>query len=527
MVEDTLSYASKPLLPATCPAHWSFGRVYADLGELFSLLVRGHSASTIDTNPRIKDVASMNEVNGAADGIVRPAGLGFAGLYAQALGAMAPPYNCIVVGSVIATLSGHGIAAAFLLAGFAMTFYGITIVALADNVTSTGGLYAMVGSTLGRRAALWFGGALVFNGLFTIPATVVSAAYLLQLIVGAVQPESVFAHSWLLWVTILTPLAFFVSYMGADVSARVVLAIIGLGMVAILILDATIINHVGIAGVPWATLYQPSRSSDSGNTGMMLSVGVAVLTLAGSESAIYLAGEARNPKRHIPWAVYGSIGAAALFYVLTSLAFSAALPSHALADLWGKNGPDVVGKLGETYVGKPFAILTLSLVGASAFAGVISFTNYIARVMLAMAEEGYLPVACAALNSRKSPWISITVLAVLTAASFVIGYLLLGDRQDSAITFFTWLYFGVTLFLISNYILICVSAVVHGKSKGDSNLRTYIAPSITLAIMLLATKAELTPLPPPPFDLASWFSIGLLALLVVYAEWIVRNRKKL
>lgn len=468
-------------------------------------------------------MATMDEVNGVRDGDVRSAGLGFAGLYAQALGSMAPPYNCIVVGSVIATLSGHGIAAAFLLAGFAMMFYGITIVSLADNVTSTGGLYAMVGTTLGRRAAFWFGGALVLNGLFSIPATVVSAAYLLQLIVGAVAPANVFAQSWLIWVAILTPLAFLVSYLGADVSARVVLTIIGCGMAAILFLDVTIIEHVGLHAVPWSSLYEPAKSDGSGGSGMMLSVGVAVLTLAGSESAIYLAGEAKNPKRHIPWSVYGSIGAAAMFYVVTALAFSAALPSHSLADLWGKNGPEVVRELGTTYVGRGFAIATLSLVAASAFAGVISFVNYIARVMLAMAEDRYLPVSCAALDSRQSPWISITVLAVLTVASFAIGYAMLGDRQDSAITFFTWLYFGVTLFLISNYILICISAVVHGKSKGDSGLRTYIAPFVTLAIMLLATKAELTPLPPPPFDVASWCAIGLLVFLVIYAEWVVRG----
>ncbi|MFL9887488.1 APC family permease [Paraburkholderia agricolaris] len=465
----------------------------------------------------------MNEVNGIAEVEVRSDGLGFAGLYAQALGSMAPPYNCIVVGSVIAALSGHGIAAAFLLAGFAMMFYGITIVSLADNVTSTGGLYGMVGSTLGRRAALWFGGALVLNGLFSIPATVVSAAYLLQLIVGAWAPSNVFAQSWLLWVAILTPLAFLVSYLGADVSARVVLTIIGCGMIAIVFLDVTIMAHVGLNAVPWSTLYEPTQGG-AGRSGMMLSVGVAVITLAGSESAIYLAGEARNPKRHIPWAVYGSIGAAALFYLLTSLAFSAALPSNSLADLWGKNGPEVISKLGTTYISKGFAIATLSLVAASAFAGVISFINYIARVMLAMAEDRYLPASFAVLDSRQSPWISITVLAVLTVASFAIGYCMLGDRPDGAITFFTWLYFGVTLFLISNYILICVSAVVHGKSKGNSGLRTYIAPFVTLGIMLLATKAELTPLPPPPFDVASWFAIGLLAFVVIYAEWVVRGR---
>jgi amino acid transporter len=468
-------------------------------------------------------VASMNEVNGVGEVDVRSGGLGFAGLYAQALGSMAPPYNCIVVGSVIAALSGHGIAAAFLLAGVAMMFYGITIVSLADNVTSTGGLYAMVGTTLGRRAALWFGGALVLNGLFSIPATVVSAAYLLQLIVGAWAPANIFAQSWLTWVAILTPLAFLVSYLGADVSARVVLTIIGCGMAAILFLDVTIIEHMGLHAVPWSTLYEPAKGDGAGGGGMMLSVGVAVLTLAGSESAIYLAGEARNPKRHIPWVVYGSIGAAAMFYVVTSLAFSTALPSHSLADLWGKNGPEVVSKLGTTYVGKGFAIATLSLVAASAFAGVISFINYIARVMRAMSNDRYLPASFAVLDSQKSPWISITVLAVLTVASFAIGYAMLGDRQNSAIIFFTWLYFGVTLFLISNYILICVSAAVHGRAKGNSGLRTYIAPFVTLAIMLLATKAELTPLPPPPFDIASWFAIGLLVLLVIYAEWVVRG----
>jgi amino acid transporter len=465
----------------------------------------------------------MKQVNGIREIDVRPQGLGFAALFAQALGAMAPPYNCIVVGSVIALLSGHGIAAAFLLAGFAMVFYGITIVSLADCATSARGLYGIVGLTLGRRAALWFGGALVLNGVFSIPATVVSAAYLLQLIVGAWAPDNIFAQSWLLWVAILTPLAFLVSYLGAEVSGRVVLAIIGCGMVAILFLDVIIIGHVGLAAVPWSALYEPAQGGHADRTGMMLSVGVAVLTLAGSESAIYLAGEAKDPKRHIPWAVYGSIGVAALFYLLTSLAFSAALPSHSLVDLWGKNGPEVISQLGTTYVGKGFAIITLSLVAASALAGVISFTNYIARVMLAMAQDGYLPARCAALDVRQSPWFSITVLAVLTVISFALGFVMVGDRQDSAITFFTWLYFAVPIFLISNYVLICVSAVVRGKSKGHSGLRTYIAPLVTVAIMLLAVKSQLTPLPPAPFDIASWFAFGLLVFIAGYAEWVVRG----
>lgn len=464
----------------------------------------------------------MKKLHDADVDALSPAGLGCGALFAQALGAMAPPYNCIVVGAVIAVLAGHGVVAAFAMAGLAMVSYGYTIAFLAGFVTSTGGLYGIVGSVLGRRAALWFGGAFLLNGFFSIPATVVSAAYLLELIVGSWLPDSVFANSWSIWVAIILPLAFLVSYLGAQVSGRIILTMIGCGMGAILFLDLAILSKAGLEDIPWSTLFIPVSGSVEETTGLLLSGGVAVLTLAGSESAIYLAGEARNPRRHIPWAVYGSIAVAALFYVVTSLAFATALPAQALIELWGKNGPKVIGQLGASYIGEGFAITTLALVAVSAIAGVISFTNYIARVMQAMAEDHYLPARCAALDKRRSPWFAISVLFGLTLTAFVIGRVVVGEGADGAITFFTWLYYAVPVFLISNYVLICVSAVWLGKLKGYSWLRTYPAPCVTIVMMLLAVKSQLTPLPPWPFDLASWCAIGLLLVLVGYTEWRIR-----
>lgn len=452
----------------------------------------------------------------------RARGLGFSGLYAQSLGSMAPPYNCIVVGSVVVALASHGAAAAFLLAGLGMLFYGVTVTSLADNLSSSGGLYSMIHALLGPRAGMWFGGALVFNGIFTIPATLASGAYLLQLVAGIFIPHSVLAESWLLWVALLTPFAFGVAYFGADVSARIVLAILAFGMSTILLLDLVIVSRLGVSSIAWSSLVPVAGSSD--RMGMALATGVAVVALAGGESALYFAGESRNPLRHIPRAVYGSIGVAALFYVFTSLVFTAALPGASLVRIWGGNGPLVLSVLGESFIGRGFAILSLTLVVASAIAGVISFINYIARVLLAMSRDGYLPGGWDALNRRQSPWITITVLVICCVLSFAVGFAFLGDTREAAYTYFTWLYFGVTLFLLSNYVLVCVSAVLYGRRRRKSVFRTYVAPTVTLAVIGLATKSELTPLPPHPFDIASLSAVALLVALMLYTEWTLRKK---
>lgn len=153
-----------------------------------------------------------------------------------------------------------------------------------------------------------------------------------------------------------------------------------------------------------------------------VTTGGAVVAYLGFRSVLELAGEVRNPRRDIPFAMLGGICFCIVLYALLDITFIGALtPSH-LADGWAKlaqsskAGP-IAGIALQLGLGWLATVLLLDAVVSPGGTAMI-YTGVAARVGRALTRNGLFPHALERLNRHGVP-------AVGLAANFVIGIILL------------------------------------------------------------------------------------------------------
>jgi amino acid transporter len=165
-----------------------------------------------------------------------------------------------------------------------------------------------------------------------------------------------------------------------------------------------------------------------GAHGILQAVAVSgiIFSYLGFEQADQLAGESKNPKRDVPFAIIGSIVLGMLIYIALQVAFLAALPSSAIGDTW-----DAEGKGLYTAFTGPFAqiatlvsigwlatILYLDAVVSPAGTGLI-YTTGSSRVSYGLARNGYVPTPFEWTNARGVPWVGLIAAFVAGCVCFL------------------------------------------------------------------------------------------------------------
>ncbi len=134
---------------------------------------------------------------------------------------------------------------------------------------------------------------------------------------------------------------------------------------------------------------------------------VLVFAYGGFEAALIPLGEAREPERDAPVALFVAIGAATLFYLMAQLVVTYTLSNPgATATPLAESAREFLGEGGADFIA---AIALLSTFGYLA-AGMVN----VPRLTFAMAERGELPAAFAAVHPRRrTPIVSIATYALL------------------------------------------------------------------------------------------------------------------
>ncbi|MFZ3454600.1 APC family permease [Arthrobacter sp. 7Tela_A1] len=233
---------------------------------------------------------------------------------------------------------------------------------------------------------------------------------------------------------------------------------------------------------------------------------VAFFSFLGFEAAANMAEEVRNPSKSYPRALFGAISTAGLVYLLIALGAVIVLPPAELAE---STGPllDVVAASG---VGIPPWLFSLIALIAIAN-GALLFMVMASRVGYGLAEAGLLPRAFSrVLPGRRTPWVSIVVIAGLT-----IVLALTGNVASLAET--------TVLLLLLVFLSANVSVLVLKKDKVDHD--HFAAPRFIPVLAIIASIVLLTQQTGPIWlGSAAYVVVGSLLFLAARARRKRENR---
>jgi amino acid transporter len=147
--------------------------------------------------------------------------------------------------------------------------------------------------------------------------------------------------------------------------------------------------------------------------------GGVVFALQGFEQAVQLAGEARDPKKHLSKAILTAMAIGAILYALLQFVMIGALEPANIAHGWSKPLGTDPSDYGAWYtlalavgVGWLSKALLIDAVVSPAGTGVV-YLGATARLSYALGEEREMPSALATTNGNGVPVVSILVAAVI------------------------------------------------------------------------------------------------------------------
>ncbi len=354
----------------------------------------------------------------------------------------------------------------WLLAGVITICAGLTAAELAAAYPQTGGLTVYVGKAYGSFWGFLAGWA---QSLIYFPAQWAAAA-----IAFATQFVGLFGltSAWLpvvaIAVTLLVLLVNFISAKAGGMVSSVALVVKLLPIIAIVVLGFV---H---PGDPEFTLF-PVAPGPHQHFWTALGSGL-LATMFAYDGWIHvgtMAGELKNPQKHLPRAIFLGLGLVTVIYLLISLAFLYVAPLTVVANdlnISAKVAHIVFGPLG----GK---IITIGIM-VSVYGALNGFVMTGIRVPYVMGYLGYLPFSQGfrALNRGGVPWLG-------GCLQFIVALLMILSGTFDTIT-------NMLVVVIWFFYMLCFAAVFILRHRAPELVRPYRVPAYPLVpIIALAGGA--------------------------------------
>jgi amino acid transporter len=442
--------------------------------------------------------------------------VGLPGLIAQSLGVTAPEISAVVIAAVAAGRVGGYVPAAFWVAGIGAIGLALIYGRFARYVPSAGGTYAIVRAGLGRDVGFFAGWTLLAVGIIFVPGLLIAAAFLLQNFFGLVAPDAgFFSHAWWGWALLLAAAVFVISWLGVQISARILLALTAVGVTMLLILDVIILAKGGAHGWAWGSLAPWNNHGTFGFGFFALGVGIAMTGFSGFETAVFLAEEAHTPRKEVPKAVLGAIALAVLFYIITTFSIVTGYGITDAAKHWPSDSGGAVVGMAAQYAALWFGKVLLLLLAISSFASALGTANFTTRTAFAWGHDGYLPKAFARTHPRfKSPHIAVSALMAVTVLVFVLGLAWQGRTINDAVTFFSWLLQVGATGILPVYALVGIAGFVHSRKYDGTIVDIFVAPVLAVIVVGVAEVTEFYGQTGiykwAPYVMLGWMVVGIL-----------------
>jgi APA family basic amino acid/polyamine antiporter len=358
----------------------------------------------------------------------------------------------VLSGQTAAMYSGPAIVLSFVLSGIACALAGLCYAEFASMIPISGSAYTYAYATLGEFIAWIIGWDLILEYLFAASTVAVGwsgyvVSFLNDFNIHIPVEYTAAAGSKLVqlpgegWKLITTNLVQLLSDSGVDISslpqttaianlpaifivgAITALLVIGIKesanfnsvMVIIKVFVIVAFITIGFAFVNmhnW-TPFIPKNTGNFGQFGWSGIVrGAAVIFFAyiGFDAVSTAAQEAKNPQKHMPFGILGSLGISTVLYILVALVLTGIVNYKLL------NVPDPIALAVNTMGPKLFWLRPIVKIAAIAGLSSVILVMLMGqpRIFYAMAKDGLLPPAFSKTHPRfKTPYLSSIITGVV------------------------------------------------------------------------------------------------------------------
>lgn len=445
-------------------------------------------------------------------------GLGVWEVAALSVGFMGPVMAMSLNGIGIAGLVGTAVPFTFLVSFVGTLLVAYAFVRLTRHFTHAGSVYALSGVTLGPRAGFFGGFALLGTYLFFAACIAGACAVFFEAMLGQFG-VTMPSWGWLLVAVAVAALTLVLNLRESTVTTRTLLVIGMAGILAMLVLSVVIVAKVASGSAPVSTgvdLSTLTPGENSWNAVMTASV-FGFLSWAGFESGTSLAEESRDPKRTIPRALLGAVVLAGVLYTFVMFAQTIGYGTDAAGQEAFAGASSTLTDLGASYIGRWFAVLISVVAFLVAFASLLSSVAAAARLLFALARDGFGPSVLARTDARTG--VPTVATATVIGTTLALVFLLAGLRGGPVEVYY-WYATIATLCMVVAYGMTSVGVLRHAFRPGSGIARwEALVPVLGLAylgyVYLVQVTGQEAPYTYFPWIAGAWC---LLGAVVIFAK---------
>ena len=458
-----------------------------------------------------------------ADTGLKQGALGTTGIVYIVVSAAAPLMVMVGVAPIGILVAGVSAPVIYLAAGVTLAVFAIGFTTMARHVTNGGGFYAFIAQGLGKGA----GATAALLALFSYNALEIGVFGLLGLSAHSTFDDVLGLDlPWYVWALAGVAVVWYLGFRSIDVGARVLAVLLTAETALLLLLAIAVLAKGGADGIGLDSF----RPSNFLTTGTGTALPIAFGAFIGFESTVIYRSEARQPSRTIPRATYVAVAILALVYGFIVWSIVQAYGADGIVPAAANDPVGLFFAATDTYLGS-WAVKAMEvLMVTSILASLLAFHNAITRYARAIAEEGMLPSALAAVHPRtRSPYVA-GVVQTLLAAAVVAGFAVAGADPFSHLLI--WVNTPGVLGILVLQVMAALAVPVYfaRSTHRESAWRTRVSPllaaaAMTAALVVTVTHLDLITAASDTVDLVLMVSVVVVcAIGASWALWLRGSR---
>ena len=328
--------------------------------------------------------------------------LGFWDLMAQAIGQIIGAGIMSLTGAAIA-LTGKSVPLAFIISTLFVMGQMLPFIFIGSTVKISGGPYGIIQVLLSPKLGGFYAIVYTMSQLSIASYCLSASEYILGLFGAGMELRIVVA---LVFLTLF----YILNLTGVDAFALVQKFVVGALIVALVMFTV-----FGLPQVDWANLTAEGQWMTAGFNGLISASALLRFATGGANVVVSMADEAKNPTRDIPIVIVTSTLGVAVLYALMSIVAAGVLPLEMTA------GQSLVNTA-RTILPYPLFVAFIILGAEGALLSTLNSQLAAAtKPILQATWDGWFPAAWGKLNKKKVPFIYLTVLFIIGAATAVTG----------------------------------------------------------------------------------------------------------